>query len=119
MSTTATTRMHRGGFALIAAVLFALTLSGCGPYYHDDYYGGVLEVRNDPASIEAIDYVHLWVPGGPIESFAMFLLPGEIDTIDLYPDTYTVQFEWSDAVLDTYPGIDIYDDSVTVLVGSN
>ena len=99
--------------------LLAVGLSGCGDYYDDDYYGGTLEVRNDPTSVESIEYVNAWVDGGPIESFAMFLMPGEVDYIDFYPDTYTIQLEWSDPLVETFPFVDIFDHATTLLVGIN
>ena len=114
-----TNLLPRRGLALLAVAVLALGLVGCGDYYDDDYYGGTLEVRNDPTSFESIEYVNVWVDGGPIESFAMFLLPGENDFIDFYPDTYTVQLEWSDALVETFPFVDIYDDSITLIVGIN
>lgn len=112
-----TNRIRRGGLALIAVLLLAVGLTGCGDYYDDDYYGGTLEIRNDPTSFEVIEYVNVWIPGFPIESYAMFLLPGERDFIDLYPDSYDVELEWSDGFVEYFPFVDVFDHATTLIVG--
>ena len=109
----------RRGLPMIVLLVVSLSLAGCGDYYDDDYYGGTLQVTNDPSSFEVIEFVNLWVPGGPIESYAFFLMPGETDFIDLYPDSYTVELEWSDALVETFDFVDVFDHATTLIVGVN
>lgn len=113
--------LARRGLALVVVAFLAIGLAGCGDYHDDDYYyyGGTLAIENDVTSFEVIDFVHVWVPGGPVETFAMFLLPGEIDYIDFYPDSYDVELEWSDGLIDYFPGVDIFDGETTLIVGVN
>ena len=46
-------------------------------------------------------------------------MPGETDFIDLYPDSYTVELEWSDALVETFDFVDVFDHATTLIVGVN
>jgi hypothetical protein len=103
--------------ALLGVVLVGTSACGCCDDDGDDYYGGTLQVVNDPQSDFGIETVGVSVPGGPVELFDVFLAPGEDAFIDVYPDDYDVDLWWSDLYQETIFGVSIWDDEVTQLIG--
>jgi hypothetical protein len=108
----------------VILVLFAaaFAVAGCGccdddDYYDDGVYGGTLEVLNSAFSVEGIDSLDLYVPGGPIETYDVFLLPGENVFIDLYPDDYEVDLFWSAGPMEPFWPVSIWDNEITTIVG--
>ena len=101
-----------------ALVLAAFPAAGCG----GGGYGGpagTLEVQNDSLSSEGIDAVEVSTLFGPVDHFDVFLAPGESTFIDLIPDDYDVVLLWSDASVDTFPGVSVFDGDTTTVTGSN
>lgn len=99
--------------------LAALALPACGGGGYYSPRSGTLEVRNDSFSFEGIDAVEVSQPFGPIDRYDVFLAPGERDFIDLIPDYYDVDLLWSDGLVDSFYGVDVYDGATTVITGSN
>lgn len=106
-------------FGVALLLMAALPAAGCGGGGGWSGPGGTLEVRNDPGSFEGIDAVEISTPFGPVDHFDVFLAPGEVEFIDLIPDSYDVDLLWSDATFDTFLGIDIFDGLTTVVTGFN
>jgi hypothetical protein len=108
--------------ATLAAVLFALLVGSAacgGGDHHDDWEGGTLQVINDPQSFWTLETVGISAFGGPVELFDVFLWPGEDAFIDLFPDTYDVEFWWEDGFYEYAGTVDIWDDEVTPIYGYN
>lgn len=101
---------------LLGVLLVGAGGCGCCDDDHDDYYGGELQVINDPQSSYGLETVGISLPGGPIELFDVFLLPGEDAFIELYPDDYDVDLWWDDLYQETVYGVSIWDDEVTPLI---
>ena len=76
-------------------------------------------MRNSPFCFEGIDFVEISTPFGPVDSFDVFLAPGDRDFIDLIPDVYDVELFWSDGSSDLFFAVDVFDFETTVLTGEN
>jgi hypothetical protein len=111
----------RLGFArsvpVVAVLLGALALAGCGGGHHHDHFEGTLEVFNDDFSTDFVDAVDI---EGDFDDFFsdIDLLPGDSLFVDLYPDEYEVTIFWGDFSVEVF-FVDVFDDFVTTLTVSN
>ena len=103
---------------LALAATLGLAVAGCGGGGFYDPIGGTLVVENHSA-FEGIDTVEISQPFGPIEAYDLEIPPFGQDSIDLFPDVYDVELFWSDGSSDFFPGVAIFDGSVTILPGFN
>jgi hypothetical protein len=103
---------------VLAACLALLGLNGCGSSY---VATGTIEIHNSAFSFEAIDSVTITQQFGPDEFFYnVFLAPGEsFFASGLRVGTYTVRLFWTDAAVDTFFDVDVFEGTTTTVVGEN
>ena len=103
----------------IAALLLVAGTTGCGGGGSHSSFVGTLEVENDALSTDRVDSLDIDEVGGPDHfSVNVFLDPGQVFDIDLFPDTYDVTVFWNDGSFEGRT-VDVFDNLVTVLTVSN
>lgn len=110
-------RRLRTPIALAALLTLALALPGCGGGY-GSYYGGTLEVENDPVSFFDIDAFEVQAGFGPIDHYDVGLTNGDVFAVDLYPDDYSVELFWSDGSSDVF-FVSVLDGYTVTVTGLN
>jgi hypothetical protein len=104
--------------ATSALSLAAAGFAGCGGHHHH-HDEGTLEIENDAGSTDVLDRVTIDEVGGPdFFDVDVFLAPGEVFGIDLFPATYDVTIFWHDGTFEEHT-VDVFDDFITTLNVSN